>query len=81
MSWVVGVGVGAGVNVVVKKNRCPKKKKMIIKIRQKVVKFMKRRSPRTYQSHSPLPRSAKQISESLVQTDARKGNAVHHVNL
>ena len=64
MSWVVGVGVAAGVIVVVKKKTLSKKK-MIIKIRQKVVKFMKRRSPRTYQSHSPFPRSAKQISESF----------------
>ena len=35
---------------------------------------MKRKSPRTHQSHSPSPRSAKQTtSESLVQTDTKKG--------
>ena len=44
----------------------PKKK---IK-RQKVVKFMKRKSPRICQSYSPFPRPAKQISESL-KTDTK----------
>ena len=74
MSWVVGVGVGAGVNVVVKKKPLSKKK-MIIKIRQKVVKFIRT---------SPIPLSRGQQSKQanpLVQTDARKGNSVHHVNL
>ena len=52
------------VNVVGKKKQLSNKKKIII-IMQKVVKFMKRRSPRTYQSHSPFPRSTKQISESF----------------
>ena len=33
---------------------------------------MKRKSLLTYQSHSPSPLSAKQISESLVQTDTQK---------
>ena len=30
---------------------------------------MKRKSPRTHQSHSPFPRSAKQISEALATWD------------
>ena len=34
---------------------------------------MKRKSPRTQQSYSPSPRSAKQTtSESLVKTDSKK---------
>ena len=33
---------------------------------------MKRKSLLTHQSHSPSPLSAKQISESLVQTDTQK---------
>ena len=42
------------------------KKNKIKKIeRQKVVKFMKRKSQRTCQSYSLSPRSAKQISESF----------------
>ena len=48
---------------------------MIIKIRQKVVKFIRT---------SPIPLSRGQQSKQanpLVQTDARKGNSVHHVNL
>ena len=62
-SWV---WVWVWVNVVGKKKKisCPKIK-IKIKIWQKVVKLMKRRFPRTYLSHSPFPRSAKQISESF----------------
>ena len=59
---VVG-GVWVWVNVVGKKKSSEK-----IKIKkQKVVKFMKRKSLRTYQSYSPSPRSAvstEQVSES-----------------
>ena len=32
---------------------------------------MKRKSPRTCQSYSPFPRSAKQTSDPLVQTDSK----------
>ena len=58
--WVVGRGSWVWVNVVGKKMSS---KKIKIK-KQKVVKFMKRKSPSTNQSYSPSPRSAKQISES-----------------
>ena len=61
------MGVGRGswvwVNVVGKKNVFQKNKIKKIK-KQKVVKFMKRKSRSTNQSYSPSPRSAKQISES-----------------
>ena len=63
-SWVVGRGRGSWVwvwvNVVGKKKVFQKKIK-----RQKVVKFMKRKSPCTCQCYPPSPRSAKQISESF----------------
>ena len=63
MSWVVGHGCGSW-----EKKCFPKKKKW-----QKVVKFMKRKFPDTNQeSYSPSPRSAKQMSESLVQMDTKK---------
>ena len=35
------------------------------------IRFMKRKSPRTYQSSSPSPRSAKQISESFISTNGQ----------
>ena len=77
----MGVGRGCGQMTWVKK----KKKGFPKKIeRQKVVKFMKRKSPRTCQFYSPSPRSAKQIvSESLVlvQTDTKIRNSVHYVNI
>ena len=56
--WVVGVGKCRG-----QKNVFQKRKKLKIK-KQIVLKFMKRKSPSTYQSYSPSPRSAKQIFES-----------------
>ena len=76
-----GCGSWVCVNVVGKKKKkgFPKKIK-----RQKVVKFMKRKSPRTCQFYSPSSRSAKQIlSESLVlvQTDTKIRNSVHYVNI
>ena len=65
MSWVVGHGCGCGSWV----------KKMFSKKKngKKFVKFMKQKSPHTYQeSYSSSPRSAKQMSESLVQMDTKK---------
>ena len=64
LNHVVGRGCGCGCGKMSRVKKIVVREK-IIKIRRKVVKFMKRRSPRTYQSHFPFLRSAKQISESF----------------
>ena len=76
-SWVVGRGHGSWVWVWVLVSWVKKYFQKKIKIRKskskiswillllKVVKFMKRKSPRTCQSYSLFQRSAKQISESF----------------
>ena len=70
MSWVVGVGVGRGyvwVNVMGEKRLS---KKIKNRKGEKVVKFMKRKSPRTYhESYSPTLRSAEEISQSFISTN------------
>ena len=52
-----------------KKKKINKKYKNLQIKYKKIVILMKQKSPPTHQSHSPSPRSAKQISETLATWD------------